>query len=44
LIQIAQYELAMKQHQLMHQMNEQEVKNYQEEVSKIGAHADNEHQ
>ncbi|GAB5586265.1 hypothetical protein Unana1_01165 [Umbelopsis nana] len=40
LIQIAQYELAMKQHQLMHQMNEQEVKNYQEEVSKIASEID----
>ncbi|KAI8581321.1 hypothetical protein K450DRAFT_232490 [Umbelopsis ramanniana AG] len=35
LIQIAQYELAMKQHQLMHQMNEREVRNYQNEVSRI---------
>lgn len=26
----------MKQHQLMHQMNEREVKNYQAEVLRIG--------
>ncbi|CAO3680991.1 unnamed protein product [Umbelopsis vinacea] len=40
LIQIAQYELAMKQHQLMHQMNEREVQNYKEEVSRIASEID----